>query len=58
MQTVIESRSASGYGSENERIGTVTWRTLRSESWNGTLIFLYCENGSWNEWLHVHWEKK
>lgn len=48
------SRSESGYVSGNETSGTWTLKTLKNESWSEKKIFLYCENGSGSDCLHVH----
>lgn len=52
--TWIVSRSESGCGSGNEMNGSVTWRTLRSESWSQTKTSLGCESDSWSGCLHDH----
>lgn len=46
------SRSGSDCGSGNEMSGTLTGRTLRSESWNEMKIFLCCASDSWSDCLH------
>lgn len=54
IQTWIVSRSESGCGSGNVMNGSVTWRTLRSESWSETKTSLGCESDSWSGCLHDH----